>query len=40
MKANYKKTKMNGNVSMSLYEINQSLMNQSPVFTEEQRREL
>ena len=40
MKANYKKTKMNGNVSMSLYEINQSLMNQSPVFTEEQRGEL
>jgi hypothetical protein len=40
MKANYKKTKVQGDVSMSLYEINQTLMNQVTPLNEDQKREL
>lgn len=39
MKANYK-AKGSGNISMSLYEINQSLMSQMPSLDEEKLREL
>lgn len=40
MKANYKKAKMEGNVSMSLYEINQNIMSQMPAYTDDQKAEL